>query len=313
MSDQEENTDQPGASQADDSQPGAGQSDVSQPGTDQPGAGQPSPSQPNIDPNANPNAVGHEVIDFAGFKIAIQREPTQETYLALRPPDAEPYVVAPREAEVGFIAGFIQPRLETLRELQIDMQKHFKKTKSLKCRFKTGDVAHLLGRPFMLRVNPLSGQQRSKKGTRTRTSLRATMHSEVSLIDLFVAQVGNYDQGRIAFLGFAQPIFARNVGSLLQQSMERVFPEAPLPLNVGARPIRDSWVRFDPDHDAVWFSDRLIPYPAHAVVYAYLNEAIKHLLPDASDEQRAELLTKGVANWQEMRTLLADPNNRYAL
>jgi len=256
-----------------------------------------------------------EVIRFAdaGIEIPIRREPTHETYLALQPPEAQPYVVAPRENELALIVAFVQERLPTLLELREDMLKHFRKTKSLKCHFKTGDVAYLIGRPFMLRVNPLSTGRKTKKATRTRIKVRAMMHSDYSLIDLNVAQTGDYDQAKAAFLSFAKPVFARNIPSLLSQCMARVFPEATVPAKAECRPMRDSWVRFNDEQDVVWFSESLIPYPADAIVYTYLVEAIKRYAPDATEEERQELIAKGVPSWEAMRALLNDPNNRYAL
>ncbi|MDR0308578.1 MAG: DUF45 domain-containing protein [Coriobacteriales bacterium] len=257
-----------------------------------------------------------EIIEFSNIpdlKVPIWREPSKETFLALQPPKALPYVVAPMEAPADQVAAFVQQRLGVLQEMRTDMLKHFSKTNSTKCHFKTGDVAHLLGRPFMLRVNPLSTNKKTKRGTRTRANLRATMYGDISLIDLFVVHIGDYDQGRTAFLAFAQPVFARNIHSLLKQCMQRVFPDAPLPLAVKCRPMRDTWVRIDLERSIVWFSESLIPYPVNAVVFAYLNEAMKHFAPDISDEERDVLLEQGVPNWQEMKAILADPNNRFVL
>ena len=254
-----------------------------------------------------------EVINFSDLQVPIHRENSPETYLALQPPDALPYVVAPRDMPVETVAAFIQQNRQIIDELQADMRKHFKKTKSLKCRFRTGDVAYLLGRPFMLRSYPLSSVKKVKRGIRGRANVQATMHRDYSVIDLYVAQVGNFDQGKAAFLSYAQPVFARNVKSLLEQCMQRVFPQAVMPANVNCRPMRDSWVRFDEARDTVWFSEKLIPYPPDAVVYAYLVEAVKYYAPDADESQRLELLQAGVPNWQEMRALLQDPQNRFSI
>jgi hypothetical protein len=138
------------------------------------------------------------------------------------------------------------------------------------------------------------------------------MRSDLSVIDLHVAQIGSYEQGRRAYLAFAVKVFSSNIKSLLQQCMNRVFPGEALPANVNSRPMRDTWVLFDEKRDMVWFSDSLIPFPVNAVVYAFLVEAIKRYAPDADETQRLQLLVAGVPNWQEMKALLADPNNRYA-
>jgi len=269
-------------------------------------------------PDANQTATPQiEVIEFhgeyQGIKVPIQRGNSPDIYLALQPPEALPYAVAPFGMPVDEVATFLQQRLDVIQDLREEMLKNFKKSKSLKCRFRTGDVVHLLGRPFMLRVNSYSTSRRMKKSSRGRFNVRASIQSDVSVMLLEVMQTGNYDQGRLAFLSFAKPIFAHNIKSLLLQSMQRVFPEAHVPTTVNSRPMRDTWVRIDDEKDTVWFSESLIPYPPHAVVYAYLVEIIKRLAPDASTEERNELLSKGVINWQEMKALLADPNNPYAI
>ncbi|MCL2339781.1 MAG: hypothetical protein FWC59_02635, partial [Actinomycetia bacterium] len=195
---------------------------------------------------------------------------------------------------------------------QSEMLKHFRKTNSLKCRFHSGDVAHILGRPFMLRSYPLSATKKSQRGTRGRANVLARMQSDISVIELFVAQANNYDQGKAAFFSLAESIFGRNIPSLLQQCLPRVFPQVQLPANVNYRPMRDTWVRIDPDHDAVWFSESLIPYPGDTVVYAFLTEAIKCYAPDADAATRQQLLQAGLPNWSAQRDLLADPQSPYA-
>jgi len=284
------------------------QDEVSQTETPQDAAGQSEAPQ-----NEAPR---NELIEFHGdysdIKVPIRREPSHEIYIALQPPEALPYVVAPLDMPAEEVAGFVQQRLDVIRELRGVMLKRFKKTKSLRCRFRAGDVVHLLGRPFMLRINVLSTTKNMKKSTRGRANVKASIQPDVSVILLEVVQSGNYDQARLAFLSFAKPVFAQNIRSLIQQSMQRVFPEAHVPATVNSRPMRDNWVRIDDEKDTVWFSESLIPYPPHAVVYAYLVEIIKRLAPHASEEERNELLTKGVVNWQQMKALLADPNNPFA-
>ncbi|MCL1880440.1 MAG: DUF45 domain-containing protein [Actinomycetia bacterium] len=253
------------------------------------------------------------VIHFPDLDVPVHRGLTPETYLVLQPPEGLPYVVVPQGMAIEQAVAFVQQRLGVLLELQTDMIKHFRKTKSLKCRFRTGDVAYLLGRPFMLRSNPLSSAKKAKKGTRSRANVQATMRSEFSVIDLHVPQSGSYDQGRIAFMSFAGNVFSRNIQGLIEQCMARVFPEITPPNHVKCRPMHDDWVRFDQERNMVWFSEKLIPYPVNAIVYAYLVEAIKRFAPAVDGQKRQELLEAGVPDWQEMRTLLADPHNRYAL
>ncbi|MCL2750116.1 MAG: M48 family metallopeptidase [Coriobacteriia bacterium] len=273
------------------------------------------PSEP-LDPTTGQQAQQLEVIEFHGeysdIKVLVRRSASGEIYLALQPPEAMPYVVAPFGMPINDVAAFVQARLDVIRELRHEMLKSFKKSKSLKCRFRSGDVVHLLGRPFMLRVYSPSTTRTMKKSSRGRANVKASVQQDVSVILLELIQAGNYDQGRLAFLSFAKPVFSRNITSLLQQCMQRVFPEAHVPETVNSRPMHNTWVRIDDEKDTVWFSESLIPYPPHAVVYAYLVEIIKRLAPDATEEEHAELLAKGVPNWRDMKALLADPNNPFA-
>jgi hypothetical protein len=192
------------------------------------------------------------------------------------------------------------------------MLKRFEKSKSLKCHYQTGDVAFLFGRPFMLRVFPIATTRGKKKASRGRANVQATIRPETSVIDLFLLKAGDFDQGRFAFLAMAKPIFTRNVKSLVQQCMERVFPEARVPQNIQIRPLRGDWVTIDAAKDTVWVSEGLIPYPPECMVYAFLNEMIKLLAPDTSEEERLALYEKGLPNWRALKAILADPNNIYS-
>lgn len=253
-----------------------------------------------------------EVIEFDDMKVPIHRQPTHETYIALQPPSAQPYLVAPKEAKPEDIIAFVKTWIEVIRELRAEMIKRFEKSKSMKCHYQTGDVAYLFGRPFMLRVYPLKTGKQRTKGARGRANVQANTQSEVSVINLFLLKTGDYDQGRMAFQAFAKPILVRNAQNMVGQCMARTFPEAPVPKKVNCRPMRDAWVRIDNKTDTVWFSESLIPYPPDCVVYAFLVEMIKKLEPDATEEERHALLEKGVPGWQRMKAILADPNSVYA-
>lgn len=252
-----------------------------------------------------------ETIDFDGIQVPIKRQSTHEIYIALQPPEASPYLVVPNNTKPDEIVAFVEHWLEVIRELRTDMLKRFSKSKSLKSRYQTGDVVYLLGRPFMLRVHPLSSTKKRTKSVRGRTKVKANFHPNISLIDLFVIHPGDYDQGRQAFLSFALPTFTRNARDLISQCMPRVFPDKHIPSAINSRPMNDRWVRIDQEKDAVWFSERLIPYPAECIVYAYLTEIIKVLAPDATEKDRLELLSKGLPDWKKWSALLTNPNSPY--
>lgn len=253
-----------------------------------------------------------EIIEFDNLKVTIRRQSTHELFIALQPPDALPYIVAPLDKKPDEIVDFVKHWIEVIRELRTEMLKRFEKSKSLKCHYQTGDVAFLFGRPFMLRVYPIASTKKHKQGMRGRANVNAAVRPEISVIDLFLLKEGDYDQGRAAFLALAKPIFSRNVVSLIHQCMELVFPGSPVPVNIKIRPLRSGWVQVDRGRDTVWVSEGLIPYPPECTVYAFLNEMIKVRVPEASEEERHELFDKGLPNWKQLKDILADPNSRYS-
>lgn len=250
-----------------------------------------------------------EILEFGGLKVPIYRQPQPDLFIALQPPQADPYIVAPKEAEPNTIIAFIQERILIINELRAEMIKRFEKSKSLRCHYQTGDVAYLFGRPFMLRVIPLGKPNSRSKGTRGRVKVKATTHTDVSVISLYVMKTGDYDQARLAFYGYAKPLFAKNIASLIRQCLDRTFPEQPSPTHAKCRPMRDAWVSIDDKTDTAWFSERLLAYPPDCVVYAYLVEAIKKYAPEASEDQRHAILDAGVPGWQNIRAILNDPDS----
>jgi hypothetical protein len=252
-----------------------------------------------------------ESISFQDITVTIKRYPSHETFIALEPPNANPYVTVPLDAKPEEILIFVNQFANEIRELREDMLKHFEKTNSLKCRYQTGDIAYLYGRPFMLRVFPVAKSSGKKVAARGRANVGAVLRHELSVIDLFLVKAGDFDQGKAAFLSLAKPIFERNAASLVEQCMDRVFPEAQKPKHVKSRPLRNDWISIDTTKSTVWISDSLVPYPPECVVYAFLVEMIKIQMPDASETKRIELLNIGLPGWQDLRTLMADPNSIY--
>ena len=277
----------------------------------------PTQQQDLTDPEAssptqqNPPPPG-ESISFQDITVAIRRFPSHETFIAIEPPDAIPYVTVPLDAKPEEIVAFVNHYADDIRELREDMLKHFEKTKSLKCRFQTGDVAYLYGRPFMLRVYPVAKTSGKRVAARGRANVGAVLRHELSVIDLFLIKIGDYDQGRAAFMSLAKPIFERNAASLVDQCMARVFPNTPIPKSVKSRPLRNDWVNIDTVKSAIWISEALVPYPPECIVYAFLAEAIKVYAPEASETERQLLLETGLPNWQELRALLTASNSLYS-
>lgn len=253
-----------------------------------------------------------ENIEFDGLKAPILRQPTHETYLALQPPDAMPYLVAPLDKKPEEITQFITHWIEVIRELRAEMLKRFEKSSSLRCHYQTGDVVHLFGRPFMLRVYPLPKPRSVSGGSRGRVKVKANAQTEVSVINLYVMQTKDYDQSRLAFLSFAKPIMIRNMHELMKQSRSRAALEFDVPKNVVCRPMRDTWVKINQNQDTISVSERLIAYPPDCVVYAFLLEMIRVYCPDISEEARHAVLERGLPNWPRFKSILEDPNSAFA-
>lgn len=254
----------------------------------------------------------NEVLEFDGLKVPIHRHGSNETFIALQPPNASPYIMAPTTQKPEEIVEFVKERLETIRELRADMIKRFEKSSSMKCRFQTGDIVYLLGRPFMLRTFPFPDSKKMKRSVRGRAKVKATIRNDVSIIDLFLVKVGDYDQGRLAFLSFANSIFVNNAANIVEQASARVFPGEAVPKTVRTRPMRHDWVSIDTKQNVVWFSENLIPYPGDCMVYAYLEKLIALLAPEVSEQEWEELMAKGLPNWKQMRALLQDKESPFA-
>lgn len=253
----------------------------------------------------------NEFIEFDGLKVPIYRHGANETFIALQPPDATPYIMTPVEKKPEEIVSFVTERIETIRELRTDMIKRFEKSPSLKCRYQTGDIVYLLGRPFMLRVFPFPDSKKMKQSVRGRAKVKATIRNDVSIIDLFLVKVGDYDQGRLAFLSFATSIFENNAKRIVEQATANVFPQVPVYKKVRLRPMRHDRVQIDTKQKIVWFSESLIPYPGDCMVLSYLEKLIDLYAPEADESEREALLEAGLPNWRQMRTLLQDKESPF--
>lgn len=258
------------------------------------------------------NATATETIHINDLEVPIQRYATPEIFVALKPPLAEPYINAPIDMPPDQIVAFVSQWVPAIFELRADMLKHFEKTKSLKCNYQTGDTAYVFGRPFMLKVYPIERRINKKKAVRGRANVSAAIRPEVSVIDLFLINENDYDQGKAAFLSAAKPIFTRNVTSLIEQCMQRTFADVKMPKSIGIRPLRSSWVHIDKARDTVWVSEKLLPYPPECTVYAFLQQMIDSLHPNADADLQLELLNRGLPEWPVYKAILNDPNSPYA-
>lgn len=253
-----------------------------------------------------------ETLNFDDLHAPIRRVAKTDTYIALTPPDASPVIVAQTDMEPDAIIAFVTERIGIIREMRTEMLKRYAKSPSLKCRYQTGDVLCLLGRPFMLRVFPLPMGKRVKGGSHGRVNVNATMHNDLSLIDLYLMQVNNHDQARAAYLSYANPVLEQNARGIVKSCCIKAGLPERFSQKVRVRPMRTNWVRIDEKHGEVWISENLSPFPPDCVAYAFLSEAATHVLgADATNDAREAFIETGLPTWKTAKKQLEDPDSAF--
>ena len=258
---------------------------------------------------APPAGTTGESITFDGMDIPIVRAGMPDLFLALRPPDAAPYIMAPREAQPQQIIDFFAAHGAALEGLRDDMLKRYRKSPGRKCRYQTGDVAYVLGRPFQLRVYPLAKSKGAmKQGARMRTTSKFSLDPDISLLTLYVVHPGNYDEGKLAFNGYAENVLLGNARKLAGDFAAILTPGRAAP-PVRMRAMRGRWS--SGEAGALWLSTDLIPYPPDCLVYTLWRELEKGSdLPEAERQAHLERILPG---WREAARLLADRPEPYSL
>lgn len=260
-----------------------------------------------------------ESINFDGVSARVFRTLGSDLSISLEPPEATPYVTAGKDTAPDDIVSFVNERLPTIREMRQEMIKRYGETPVRECRYQTGDVAYVLGRPFMLRVYPTSPGRQLRHAARGRANTGAKVHADVSLIELFVVQTGNYDQRRLAFLSWANGVLANNVEEIVRQAQEAAEIVGRVPSKVQVRAMHTGLFRFDETRGTIWASDALVPYPPVCVAYAFMREAARHVIPagdtdaerDAAAEQRKALIAKGCPGWVRAKAILEAEDSPY--
>lgn len=250
-----------------------------------------------------------ESLTVNGEDVPIIRAGMPDLFVALRPPEATPYIMAPQDATPEQIIEFyaeVIPRIEELRE---DMRKRFAKTSSRKCRYQTGDVAYVLGRPFQLRVYPLSqGKGNMKDAARMRTTAKYAIDPDVSLLSLYVVHPKNYDEAKLAFNGYAETVLLNNANGMVADFGKILVPDGKLP-KVRMRAMRGRWAEMAAG--VLWLSTDLIPYPPDCLVYVIWKE-LEKLSPLPEDEIN-EQLERILPGWREAARLLSRRPEPYNL
>ena len=264
----------------------------------------------NDEPTATPQErLNYTRPDGVEVEVPIVRAGMPDLFVALRPPAAAPYVMAPRDMPGQQIVDFFAKRVALVEELRADMLKRYAKTDSLKCRYQTGDVAYVMGRPFQLRVYPLAETQlKIKGGARGRTTSKYSINPDISLLTLYVMHPRNYDEAKRAFNGYAENVILNNAVRLATDFASVLMPGQKAP-TVRLRAMRDRWS--SNEAGALWLSESLVPYPPDCLVYVIWRELEKRAtIPEEDVRERFERTLPG---WKAARDMLANRVEPYSL
>lgn len=245
--------------------------------------------------------------DGLEFEVPIYRAGMPEVFVALQPPEAQPYIMASRDMEAQHIVEFFSAHVVEVEELRQDMRKRFSKGSYGKCRYQTGDVAYVMGRPFQLRVYPLSARK-MKSAARGRATAKFSLNANVSLITLFVVHPKNYDEARLAFNSYAETVIVRNAVGLVSDFSKTLLPGQKTP-QVKMRAMRGKWT--SNEAGCLWLSTDIIPYPPDCLVYVILRE-LEKLSPVPEDEFAAHA-QRILPGWERARDMLAQRPVPYSL
>ena len=194
-----------------------------------------------------------------------------------------------------------------MEELRADMKKRFAKSSYGKCAYRTGDVAYVMGRPFMLRVYPLKTSGGKVKVARGRATAKFSVDSTVSLLTLYVVHSKNFDEAKVAFNAYAQRVIGKNALIVAQQFNEKLRPGEEMP-PIRLRAMRDKFASFDAG--ALWISTDIVPYPPDCLAYA-IWRALEGK-SSVGDLATGELLDASIPKWREAADILAKRAKPYS-
>lgn len=252
-------------------------------------------------------AATQEQLEYGDVKVPILRQSCAEIYIALKPPEATPYIVAPRDADVQDIINFYSERVGLVEDLQGKMLKRFQKSQSEKCTYQTGDIAYVMGRPFMLQVYPLGKKTAATGGTRGRASVQYNVNTEVSLLTLFVVKPRDYDQCKASFLIYGRQVLLRNAPNMAASCLRRIAPDVKVP-PVRMREMSGRFSKLEAG--CLWLSTDLVPYPVDCLVYAIWHELMP--LATVSEEEVQQQLASTIPGWQHAAELLSTHAKPYS-
>ena len=248
-----------------------------------------------------------EQIEYGDTKVPILRQNCAEVYIALQPPQAEPYIVAPRAMEAQEVLDFFVSRVQLVEDLRSKMLKRFSKSQSEKCGYSTGDIVYVMGRPFMLQVYPLSNSKKVKGGSRGRATVQYSVDTDISLLTLYVVKPNDYDQAKAAFLIYARAIVLKNATAFAATCAEAIWPgKKPPPVRL--RAMRDRFSQMEAG--CVWLSNDIVAYPVDCLVYAVWHAMMPHATVSEADV--AEALAARLPGHERAAELLATRAKPYS-
>lgn len=254
-----------------------------------------------------------EKVSFRGLETTVSRVAGDVLYMELVPPGAVPRVVAGEHVIPSRIVDFVEAHADLVVHLHDEVVRRYAGAVAHVCRYRTGDVAYVLGRPFVLEVLPTKNGS-YKKAARGRMTIAAAPDLDVSCLYLSVATMGSYDQGREAFLAWAAPVFLAEATSRVHECISRER-EVLAPLAdacVRDRELRDAWASIDMGNGTIWLSRRLIAYPPECISYAVMVAAARVCLPEATPLERRSLVETGCPSWSRAKDILSEGASPYA-
>lgn len=253
-----------------------------------------------------------DTIGFDGVTARVIRTGGTEAFFTLDPPDGAPALHVPRGMGNEQVIDFVKAHIATIRDMRVEMSRRYAHGTSRGQRYETGEVAYVLGRPFVLRVTPLAGSSKMRHASRGRATTRVGVDTEAGLVELGVIQKGNFDQRKGTFLSWAAPILARNAERLCPAAARQAGYEGELPSRWKVVPMRQHLVRIDRGQNAVLISEDLVPYPARCLVYAFVRALAEEQLAESGlegaelERARADMIAAGCPEFEQARADLAD-------
>ena len=206
---------------------------------------------------------------FDDVTVTVRRIQVEESYFVLYPPNGDVVLCMGRSASNRAALQLAKRRLPDVRRMRAEMLKRFSKG-SPTCRYETGDVAYVMGRPFMLRVNSAMQGKGMRHASRGRATPRTVVDPEVSLVELQVLQTGSYEQRRGCFMSWASGVLTANAARLGAKVCEAAGLERDvLPEQFRVRPMRDALLKLDYKQGVCWLSEDLVGLVPACVSYAF--------------------------------------------